>query len=413
MYLLLAFDTWALMIEHGGRYGIGQFNVAHFAWLERLFPNPSSALYVGLVASCGLLSLGAALGTVSLAGRAILAFLYTLAWAISLHDSYQHHYLLSWLLFFLLWMPRLSVRWCAWTRHLIPTLGVPLVASSCATVYAFTLVSKLSPLWWNGQVLHALSRPSGPLAWGSHWLMARGASEQAAFHAFAVAVVLLQAAAALGFVASVVRDTARSRGPAVLCSLGLLASMSFHLLTELDAAFSIGWFSYYMGWLALVLLAPWRWLQSPLRPLAWVSRRLRLETSPSWPLVFGVLTLALALAAFTGVEADLPGVAAASWAVVLGGCAQTLHDLVRSRRRAALRSALSLSASFTAVLVLLGTGNLRFDYYRRTAGELLRMGQDAQALSFYRRAERYAPVGQSRQNRIRSIERRLSEKRSQ
>ena len=28
---LLAFDTWMLMIGHAGRYGVGGFNVAHFA----------------------------------------------------------------------------------------------------------------------------------------------------------------------------------------------------------------------------------------------------------------------------------------------------------------------------------------------------------------------------------------------
>src|SRR5688572_15562441 len=82
LYLLLALDAWLLMLEHGGRYGAGNFNVAHFAWLDRWLPMPQPALYVGLVASSGLLSLAATLLPVRRIDKLLLALLYTLAWAI-------------------------------------------------------------------------------------------------------------------------------------------------------------------------------------------------------------------------------------------------------------------------------------------------------------------------------------------
>jgi hypothetical protein len=45
---LAAVDTWLLMIPRGGRYGAGGFNVAHFAWIDALFPVPTPRAYVGI-----------------------------------------------------------------------------------------------------------------------------------------------------------------------------------------------------------------------------------------------------------------------------------------------------------------------------------------------------------------------------
>lgn len=409
LYALLAFDVWALMIQHGGRYGVGGFNVAHFAWLERLVPNPTPALYVGLLSASGLLAFCGALGTLPPVGRAVLFGLYSFAWAISLHDSYQHHYLLSWLLLFLASFPTLSVRMCAWTKHVISSLGMSLVATCCAVVYTFTAVSKLSPAWRSGYVLRALSRSNGPLALVPRGLMSVGIAEDSAFRAAALGIVLLQACVALGFLASTLRDTARGRGLGVLCSVALTLSLSFHLLTELDSAFAIGWFSYYMAWIAVVLLVPWRWLQVLLYAPARLSRWLRFETAPPRALVRQTGTLALGLAVLTAIEADLPGVLEASLGVYFGGLLWTSQGVARRRTRLGFRAWSSLCASFVAFLTLLGSGQVRFDYYRRLAGELSRMGQLSQSLEFYRRAERYAPDGQSRRERIRELERQRSE----
>ena len=56
---LLAFDMWIDMMPHGAKYGIGAFNVAHFAWFGAFVP--SSGFYLGVLAFTGVLALSQAL----------------------------------------------------------------------------------------------------------------------------------------------------------------------------------------------------------------------------------------------------------------------------------------------------------------------------------------------------------------
>ena len=49
----------------------------------------------------------------------------------------------------------------------------------------------------------------------------------------------------------------------------------------------------------------------------------------------------------------------------------------------------------------------RFDYYRRAAGEYLRMGRLETALALYLKAEQYAPAGESRRDKIDEIRSKL------
>ncbi|MEM1418504.1 MAG: HTTM domain-containing protein, partial [Myxococcota bacterium] len=104
---LLAFDVWVDFLPHGGRYGIGAFNVAHFRWLDVLQPVPTPALYVGLCVLVGVLAAGLGLGRPTRAGQALLCLLVTWSWALSMLDSYQHHYLITWLLLVMVGFPRL------------------------------------------------------------------------------------------------------------------------------------------------------------------------------------------------------------------------------------------------------------------------------------------------------------------
>ncbi|MFW5920631.1 MAG: HTTM domain-containing protein [Polyangiales bacterium] len=106
--LLLAFDAWLVMVEHGGRYGVGDFNVPHFGWMTLLQPTPTPGLYVGVVLVCGVLAFTLALGRPSRLLLGVLTALYTWAWAMSMLDSYQHHYLLSLLLLSMVFFPRLA-----------------------------------------------------------------------------------------------------------------------------------------------------------------------------------------------------------------------------------------------------------------------------------------------------------------
>jgi hypothetical protein len=106
--LMLALDTWLLMIGHAGRYGVAGFNVAHFAWLDALLPMPQAGFYVGVLVLTGLLALVVALTGVRRSTGLLLFALYTLSWSMSMLDSYQHHYLLSVLLLCLAFFPSTS-----------------------------------------------------------------------------------------------------------------------------------------------------------------------------------------------------------------------------------------------------------------------------------------------------------------
>ena len=98
LFLVVAFDCWLDLLPHGGRYGIGGFNVAHFRVLDVLLPRPNAALYGGVITAAGLLAFVSAFTRPHRGLRALVALLYTYAWTMSMLDSYQHHYLLTWVL---------------------------------------------------------------------------------------------------------------------------------------------------------------------------------------------------------------------------------------------------------------------------------------------------------------------------
>jgi hypothetical protein len=106
--LLLALDTWMLMIGHAGRYGVAGFNVAHFGWLDALLPTPSAAFYIAVLVLAGLLALVIVLTGIRRPTVLALFVLYTFSWSMSMLDSYQHHYFVSLVLFCLVFFPETS-----------------------------------------------------------------------------------------------------------------------------------------------------------------------------------------------------------------------------------------------------------------------------------------------------------------
>jgi hypothetical protein len=414
--LLLALDALILMLEHGGRYGVGGFNVAHFAWLDGLVGVPSPSLYLSLLTGSALLALCGAMGALPRAGHAALLLTYSLAWALSQHDSYQHHYLLSWLLLWLLWLPMPRLAECQETEAATSAAGLPLFATTCATVYWFTAISKSSGLWQSGAVLRHLAATPGPFA--SLQGLAQLGLGDAAFRWAAHGVWLLQLLIAAAYALAPIRDAAEAGqlawgGAASLtrrvCTLGWLGALGFHLLTEFDAGFAIGWFSYYMVWIACVLLAPRAWLahlsRLTLRCLGLVLQRFTLGL-PSC--LLGLFVASAAAVALT-IGADLPGVARGACCVGLAYMTGAFLYLRRGKLLEANALALSVAASLSLLVLALSATEIRFDYYRRAAGELRHMGELQQSLELYRKAQRHAPPGRSRQQVIRELERKLSE----
>ncbi|MFI5306158.1 MAG: hypothetical protein ACHQ53_02330 [Polyangiales bacterium] len=106
--LMLALDTWMLMIGHAGRYGVAGFNVAHFGWLDAIAPTPSARSYVAVLLLTGLLALVVALTGIRRLPVLLLFLLYSYSWSMSMLDSYQHHYFVSLILFCLVFFPETS-----------------------------------------------------------------------------------------------------------------------------------------------------------------------------------------------------------------------------------------------------------------------------------------------------------------
>lgn len=417
LYLLLAFDAWLVMVEHGGRYGAGGFNVAHFAWLDALLPVPSAALYIGGLVAIGLAAITMALLQVGRAAKLALACAYTLSWAISLHDSYQHHYLLSWLLLWAVFIPEVS------TRELrepapAPALGLSLSAFTCAIVYAFTAVAKAAPNWRSGEVLARLSGSQPPGAPNPgvldpvrDLLMATFDVDAAqAFRWIASSVIALQVCVAVGYSAAPGRDVGARKVRAVLCSVALMGAASFHVGAELTGMFKIGWFSYYMLWIAFVLLAPaaWvSWLARQVSAVAVGAERATAHLAPRPRSLWLALGLLVGAAAWLGAYVDVPGGLAAC--VGMAGLAVlTCGYFVRrgqSERVQPLIAACAIAG--VSCLLCLTQTEVRFHLYRRWAGEVARLGESALALELYRKAERYAPPGQTRAHKIRELERKL------
>lgn len=417
LYLALAGDLWLGMVQHGARYGMGGFNVAHFAWLDRLLPLPPAALYVGLLVASGAISVLLALGPAPRWLRCLLAATYTFAWMISVHDAYQHHYLLSWLLVWCVAYP--DVRAADATGEDAASVrgwGLPMTAVTCAIVYAFTGISKSESEWRSGDVLKTLthSAPMGDPHPGKFddlrdLLVQLGVSESAVWPLLALSTVALQWTIAAGYLAAPARDARPSRLRTLLVSLGLFGALSFHAVAELFEVFEIGIFSYYMIWIALVLLSPVSLLVPLTSGLARIGRLRAGLRVPSGDvrigLTFGVASTLLLMA--SGFLISLPGAPAATLSVGLVALGWIL--LASRRGDAAHSQGLALNVAITALALwgALAETSVVFDYYRRGAGELARMGRLEEALTMYRLAEQHAPPGESRRGRIEALEAQL------
>jgi hypothetical protein len=465
---LLAVDVWASHLGPAWRYGAAGFNVPHFDWVDRVLPAPTAVTYVGMLA---LVSAGGAIAA-SLARPpawlvGTVAALYLWGWSSSMFDSYQHHYLLSWMLLVIaaqahrpareLYAPAREAgsrvappipRTHAWQYRLLTVLP--------AVVYLYTAISKLEPDWRSGDALRTLTdagRDIGPFldllrqagvegeeVWPllgaatiaiqvivslSYWLvpladadavatgkdaerrrwsMALGASVSVLVPAVLVtfatrpyalvvgpallaAVVLAMSAQRLG------RDVSIPGVVQGLCLVGFFAAVAFHFGAE-DMGLEIGWFSWYMIGLAIVVLGPagavdavGRAVTAPLREL---DRSLEATPAPVVVMLAGVVCL-VALAGL-GDFALVPG----AFETLAGVGAVVLVLSVASFVRPALaRPVLELTPGVLLVAALaffvLQQGQERFDYFRFAGGDFRRRGDVEPALEAYRHAVELAP----------------------
>ena len=393
---LLALDVWTQCVPHGARYGAGDFNVAHFAWLDAVQPMPSPSLHVGLMLIVGGLAWVVACGAGGRPLRLLLAVLYTYGWAMSRLDAYQHHYLLSLLLAAFVFFPRVRA-----TDSDVPAWAFVVVAANVAIVYLFAAVTKSEAAWASGGVLRQVTAGSGWFRWAWSRLIATGVDEDALWALTARAVAAMQVLIAVAYVVVVRADVRRSRWARRLAWAALAAAVGFHG-SLLFFAVQIRWFSYYMIAIAAAFFAPEAWLQR-LAAIAGLPARTIAQYGARWGTArrTGALVCgASCIVALVGSSLDLPGATAAGALAGIALVAIALFgaDAARTRQRAvaAATGALALGAAMQVAPV-------RFEYYLYLVADLQRRGEPAQVLAAYEKAEPYAPAGQSRRRQIEAL----------
>lgn len=439
--VLLALDMWLTRASHAGRYGAGGFNVAHWAWLDAAQPPIEPAYYVGACVLTSALCLA-----IAFADRpprwllALACLVHTWSWAMSMLDSYQHHYLLSIVLAAMVFFPPLradealraseapaaapAAKPAKRKKRKKPAPDAPpprasghpfvrawsytLLCASIAIVYAYTAFSKADPEWLAGAALRQVMQypadgvvpgPGANVAIRTFHGIIEGLGEHGALFWFVMghSVVVVQIVVCAGYLLAPWRDAARSRVTQAFFFVALGTALSFHVGAEL-MGLEIGWFSYYMVGYALIAMLPGGLLVRVARAMFWLVLDLRRERDalPPWaPLALaGVAALALVSAGWT---ADLPGAREASvLAAVLLGAGVVAALLRAGDARAITGYAVGALLAALGFALCVQLSELRWDYWRNVGGDHRRRGEVEQAYAAYVKANRYAPDGQDR-----------------
>ncbi len=437
LLLLLAFDCWLDLVPHGARYGAGAFNVAHFRFLDALLPVPTAALYVGLILFVGWLALTMALAGPPRWGMALLTGLYTFSWSMSMLDSYQHHYLLSWLLFAMTFFPERDVAEVLDAEMhtgmpvleegapeagaqddqppLFTTWAYPLFVVSCAIVYFYTAVTKTNADWRDGHALRRLAEnaegPSKLVRLAADY----GVGADAFWNGLAKSAILIQLVIAAGFVCMPSVDRLASVRRRRLAGFWVLAPLSFHLGAS-AMGLEIGWFTEYMLIVACVVFLP----RPILGTLVWLLTLPAQQLGAWWraqndephaqlsPVMAGLAAVVCGGAAsMLMTMTDLPGAEEAAVGVAATSVGLALWRMVAQSVRNGERGDLDASAGLVAGLASLGAAGallvalvyspVRFDYYRFAGGDARRRATAEEptlyleAVQHYTRAQRYYP----------------------
>jgi hypothetical protein len=413
---LLAFDAWMQRVPHGGRYGEGGFNVAHFRWLDAVQPLPSAGLYVGLMLAVGMLAMVCVLTDMGPGALALLALMWTYGWAMSMHDSYQHHYLLSLILTALVFLPRLRVhdvyptgvvtkarkgrksRPSSDAEPRVSSWAFVLLAVNIGIVYAFTALTKLDTEWRTGQVFQQQAGMEPVVAWFAR----HGVSREMFSGAVAPTMAALECLIAVGYVLAVRVDANPKRWLRIVAGLGFVLAAGFHVGAELFLPLRIEWFSYYMILLACIYFLPRSLLRAGGALLAWpvrlaarwafASATATTRTRPSHIVLTVIaLTAVVGLLGAAGSSLALPGADTVGWliaSVLVGG---TVLAFVRGRQQDAMRYVLATGLAGGVMWAAIGQSTVRVQYHRFVGDQLQTRGNLAAALEAYQEAARYAP----------------------
>ncbi len=256
-FSLVAFDAWR-QTEHMARYGTNGFNVSHMPWLDAVLPMPSSSGILIVYLLQAYLAARVVLGIAVPISVKLLTALYGYSYFISQVDSYQHHYFVFLLLViscFVPWQPQTARDDADKTppgAQLVKTWAVRLLLVQMAVLYGWATMTKLDPLWLNGESIVPNLRSVEWMNYYARNLPGELYATPAQLAMVAEAILLLAVA------------TRRLWFVAIPIGVGL------HLSIEL-AEFEIGIFSYYMFGMYL-LVVPDKAYQAAARLIESLSR---------------------------------------------------------------------------------------------------------------------------------------------
>ena len=398
---LLAFDAFRLMVRAGARYGVTDFQVAHFAWMDRVQPFPTAGLHVAVVLLTGLLSLTLALTKFHRGGMLALFFLYTYSWSMSMLDGYQHHYFLSLVLFCMVGFsaeasasPGVGAE-----SRLTGGWGFPLLGVTVAVLYFFTAIAKMDHAWVAGEILPTIGGAERALGWLANGAVSLGIERHRFWGWASTGVVAQELLIGATYLAAVHQDRPEARVRRLVCGVGFGAAVTLHLMAE-AMDLRIGLFSYYMLTLAGSFLLPlpvWSRVTSVftrLRPVGGNLTPIRSSRLLSLAAVPAVRTgTAATMLVVVGWRLDLPG----AWSACLVAALALVLGLARAWARGAAERANPWSgAALVATLgmwLAITTTSARFDFYRARGSALAQVHRQEEAVAAFRKAERYAPMG--------------------
>jgi hypothetical protein len=383
-------------------------------------------------------------------------------------DSYQHHYLVSLVLFLFAFFPTLTAAEIFPSRLPPPTTpksakepskakqkkkareaariaavggdivhtsawAYALVAFTCAVVYAWTAVSKTEPDRRAGHALREITRASHPLEPFETWFVEHGATHEGFWSMMGSSVILLQMVIALGYVLAPRRDTVASKLMPVVCGVALFAALNFHVGAEF-IKLRIGWFSWYMIAMALVAFLPARalhWLlflpaeiqRGILSDLPALLRGARKagpdggEAAPVAPIprpIPPAVPIAMSIAAaillvLMGRLVDVPGAIPAMAIAAIALVAGTVWASLQPSVRRPIPYVVAAASGALLMWLSIGATEVRYDFYRFMGGDARRRGEIEVAIESYEKAARYAPHGKwtrKRQERLDELRRR-------
>ena len=350
---LLAFDTWLNLMPDGAKYGVGAFNVAHFAWFDTFVP--SSGFYLGVLAFTGVLALSQALYRPHRIAIVFIAAGYTLGWSCSLLDSVPYHYLLSLYLACFVFFPMLSARAAFSRSDRAPRGSVAAYVLFCVTtaiVYFYVAA----------------------------WSAAKGQS------------YWLPMVCCIAYLIVSMQDRVELPALRMAAPILVAAPVAFHVLAPQQ-----GWLPIYMIGIGLIVFMPTQWIHPLGRALTLPARSLVEERTQDGgmderaPQVFYLSLLGLVVAPMVSMFVDMPGVKTGCTLTAIAMLFVMGRQLYFTPRWRPLWRVASLFGGCLALWITVTASSARFDYYREGALDADRRGDHDAARIFHEKADRYAP----------------------